>query len=287
MKIDFPMTKLRSAGSFVRFAVLMSLYSRENAVYFDQCLKSIYDQTLMATEVVLVIDGPIGNELMQIISQWSSLLKIKTVPLATNVGLGEALRIGLNHCTEELIVRMDTDDICLPERFDRQVKYMMENDSIAVYGGYIEEVDPVTLSFEGVRSVPNECHEVLSQAKFRCPMNHVTVIFRKSDVLAVGSYQDLPYMEDYSLWLRLLANGYKLVNSPEVFVRARTGEAMVKRRRGRVFIESERRLHHLKKKLNFAGRMQLTGIFLLRLSVRLLPPYILRRIYKALRLYDK
>ncbi|EOB3983346.1 glycosyltransferase, partial [Escherichia coli] len=121
-----------------KISVLMSVYYKEKPAYLDEALNSLAIQTYKADEIVLVIDGQIPIQLKNVIDKWLLLLPIKTIPLEKNVGLGNALNIGLNYVTNKLVARMDTDDICVPERFEKQISYFQKNPSTIILGGAID-----------------------------------------------------------------------------------------------------------------------------------------------------
>lgn len=265
------------------FSVLLSLYDREKPEYLDACLQSIESQILKADEIVLVLDGPINPSLREIVDRWCARLPIKLVPLAVNVGLGRALDAGLSECKHDLVCRMDTDDICVPERFAVQVPYMLKNASLSICGSDIDEIDPVTEEFIGVRSVPKSSSNINRWAKFRNPFNHMSVVYRRADVLKSGGYQDFLLMEDYYLWLRMISKGFKGENLERSLVRARTGKEMLIRRRGLNYFRREWALYLAKHELGMTGWIAGFFVFLLRSIPRLMPNSLLLSIYEITR----
>ena len=127
-------------GSNMKFSVLMSLYYKESPYYFEECLVSIYNQTVPVTELVIVEDGPLTDELYSILKEWGDKLNLIRVRLEQNVGLGQALNYGLKHCTNEIVARMDTDDVCLPHRFERQLA-VMKRGQVDVCGSSVSEFE--------------------------------------------------------------------------------------------------------------------------------------------------
>ena len=118
----------------MNFSVLMSLYDKEKPYNLELCLQSIKNQTLKPNEVVVVIDGPLGDVLLGIVDSFQADLNIKKVKLKYNVGLGSALNIGLRECSNSIIARADTDDICLPNRFELQIPFLIKN-NLSLCGG--------------------------------------------------------------------------------------------------------------------------------------------------------
>lgn len=223
--------------SNVDVSILMSLYIKEKPDYFKESLMSIFNQTRMPNEIVLVLDGPITPELQKIVDKYqkekSGLFNL--VPLKENVGLGKALAVGVESCKYELIARMDTDDIMLPNRIEKQVAEFSSNPDLTIVGSNIDEFYDTPKRIIGRRMVPEMNEEIRSFSKKRNPFNHMTVMFKKSAILKVGNYQPMMGFEDYYLWARLLKAGYKGKNIQESLVHARTGKDMYARRGGRTY----------------------------------------------------
>lgn len=267
----------------IGFSVLMSLYVKEKTSYLDLCLDSLSKQTLKANEIVVVLDGPINEELNNMLQKWASTLPLKIYPLTNNVGLGAALNYGLEKCCYNLVARMDTDDICYYNRFELQVNEFTKDPMLVLLGGAISEFDGDVSNITGERIVPLEHEDILSSAKTRNPFNHMTVMYKKDAICDVGGYIHHHFMEDYNLWLRVLSKKYLTKNLPNILVSARTGSVMLSRRRGLHYIQSEYILAKLKYKLGFLGKTQSIIIFLMRCLPRFIPVFMLRWIYNILR----
>ncbi|MBX9370563.1 glycosyltransferase, partial [Morganella morganii] len=177
-------------------------------------------------EVIIVHDGKLTSELYSVIEKWEALLPIQNVILDNNCGLGIALNIGLEQCSNDIVMRADTDDINLPNRFEIQYKYMTQNPEITLCGSHVNEFEASSDEIIRVKKVPIG-DNIVKVIKKRNPFNHMAVCFRKKHIINVGGYMDLPYMEDYYLWLRLLNKNYNLVNLDTILVSARVGEAMI------------------------------------------------------------
>ncbi len=163
-----------------KFSVLMSVYAKEKPELLERALRSIVEQTLPADEIVLVEDGPLTPELYTVFDRFPQLVR---VPLKQNMGLGKALNEGLKHCRNEWVARMDSDDISLPERFERQMAHLARHPEIDVLGCSLSEFESDPDLITATKSSPAD---VTQYIKFRSPVNHATVIFRKSAVLAAG-----------------------------------------------------------------------------------------------------
>lgn len=266
----------------MKFSTLISLYHKENPLFLDQCFKSIWNnQTIQPSEIILVLDGPIGEELSQCVEKWKKVIgtSLKIIPLSQNVGLGKALNEGLKHCSNDWVFRMDTDDICTPDRFEKQVAFIQQNPDVVLFSGQVMEFDQEISDANVLKAVPVGFEEIKKFAQKRCPLNHMTAVYRKSIIEKLGGYQHHLYMEDYNLWLRVIGAGYKVGNHPDVLLYARVGNGMHARRKGYQYIKSEKQLRDLKKQLKLQSPIHANMLFLARSLFRLLPASILGKIY--------
>ncbi len=265
----------------MKFSVLMSLYFKEKPEYLTECFESLKNQTVQADEIVVVFDGAITPELEQVVQNFAEILPLNIVRLEQNQGLGKALNHGLTHCRNEWVFRMDTDDICIPERFEKQVTFIEQNPDTIIFGGQIAEFGSDINDVVSYRRVPTETKAIVEFTQKRCPFNHMTVAYQKSAVLECGGYQDL--QEDYYLWIKLVALGKKVANLPEVLVYARVGNGMVGRRRGIAQAKAEWRLFKLKHQVGMQNIVSGFITFTMRVIPRLLPTTLLTHFYKLLR----
>lgn len=258
----------------------MSLYDKEQPLFLDACFASLCGQTLQAAEIVLVLDGPIRADLMNVIEQWQAKLPIVIVALPVNIGLAMALNEGLKQCRYDYIARMDSDDICDAQRFEKQFRFLRKHPDISLLGGYIDEFDEDETMAVSCRQVPLRHSDIEQKIKLKSPFNHVTVVFRKDALLAVGGYQNLRVMQDYDLWLRMVAAKCKTANIPDILVHVRVGNGMLTRRRGMKCLASEIRLARLKVDLNVQNRILAFFTFVVRSVPRFLPKPVLALIYR-------
>lgn len=195
------------------YTILISVYSKEKPEYLKLALDSIYNQTLPPDEVVLVEDGPIGDNLKQVIVGYPAL---KIVSIETNQGLSNALNTGLKYCSNDIVARMDSDDICFPMRFEKQVLFMQSHPKIDVVGAYALKIDENGNNLNELLKVPID-NDKIRRLIWTCPMNHPTVVFRKSKILYAGGYNPDagPRQDDYDLWFRCAAKGLHFANIPE------------------------------------------------------------------------
>lgn len=267
----------------LKFSVLMSLYDKELPEYFELCLNSLYKQTLPANEIILVLDGKINKELMAIINKWKEILPITTVQIENNVGLGNALNIGIKHCSNSWVARMDTDDICVHDRFEKQIKHLVDNPEVKLLGGRIDEFYENPDVVISTRFSCSKHNAIFEYCRSRNPFNHMTVMFNRNVVIEQGGYCHHLYMEDYNLWLRILSSGYKVANIDDVLVKVRVGNGMLQRRRGWKYVKSELILAKLKRNLKIDSNIRIMTITFLRIIPRLIPQWGLECCYKILR----
>lgn len=266
------------------FSLLMSLYYKENPSFLNDCFNSIWiNQTVKPNEIVLVFDGPITDDLQNIVNKWKNQIGdiLKLVKLKENVGLGKALNEGLNHCSHEWVFRMDTDDICMPDRFEKQVEYIINNPDVVLFSGQILEFNEIPSDSSVIKIVPTHHVEILKYAQKRSPFNHMTVAYKKSVIESVGGYQHHLYMEDYNLWLRVIAAGYQVGNHSDVLLCARVGNGMHARRKGLQYIKSEKQLLDLKNELQLQNPLYANMMFLVRSVFRLMPSTVLGKFYNS------
>lgn len=248
-----------------------------------QALESIWDdQTLKPAEIVLVKDGPLTPELDAVIDDFRRSAPLTVVALERNRGLGIALCEGLKHCTCELVARMDGDDVAKPERFARQVEFMTGHPDIAVCGSWIDEFIGSTDNVVSQRRLPETSAELVAFGRRRNPLNHPTVMFRKSAVEAVGGYEHFPLFEDYWLWARMLTAGYRFYNFQEPLLWFRTSADVYRRRGGWRYAMTELKLQYRLRKLGYISFMDIIVGGGIRFAVRILPNSIRKTLYNKL-----
>lgn len=277
-------------------SVLMSVYKKENPEYFKAALESIINQNMQPDEIVVIKDGPLTEELEQVL-EWLQVqvsdraergecintsrksMVIRTYQFEENVQLGRALRKGVELCEHELVARMDTDDIACPDRLQKQYDYMMTHPRVAALGGYIEEFCDDN-SFSNVKTMPVGLAELRSYARFRNPLNHMTVMLRRDAVLDAGNYRHYPFLEDYDLWGRVLAYGYQLDNLPEVLVRARVGNELYGRRGGFDYCKRYLGLRREQHKLGITNFMEWMVACAITIAVTIIPSGARKQVYQ-------
>lgn len=205
-------------------SIVMSVYSGDKAHYLECALQSVADQTLKNYELVLVEDGTIGADLQAVINRFRSSIKIKSVPLKQNKGLATALNAGISNCKNELIARMDADDIMLPNRLEKQLEYFRQNPHTDILGSWAYDIDAEGNKLS-LRKVP-ATHQKIMKYIWTCPLIHPSVMFKKQSLLNVGLYNEsIARRQDYELWFRCAAAGLQFANIPEPLLLYRFTEA--------------------------------------------------------------
>ena len=267
----------------MKFSVLLSIYSKEKYNYLKKSLDSIFCQSIIPDEVVLVEDGPLTEELYLILDEYEKKYpQLKRIKLPVNGGLGKALNEGLKHCSYDLVARMDTDDICFPDRFEKQIRYMLDNPDIDISSAWIEEFEEEVNNIKSVKKVPETHKEVSVYIKSRNPLNHPAVIFRKSAIEKAGGYQHFPLFEDYYLWARMFANGSKFGNIQEPLLHFRTSSDMFKRRGGIRYAVNSAKFQWQLHKLGIISTTAAIKASIIRGAVYLMPNSIRKIIYSKL-----
>lgn len=226
-----------------KYSVLMSVYHKENPEYLRAAMNSIWEQTVKTDDFVLVCDGPLTPELDAVIAEMQEEHpELTVVRLAKNGGLGNALNEGMKHCKNDLVARMDSDDISRPDRCERQLAVFRDYPEVSIVSGVVEEFTQSTEKIDSRRVLPETHKEILDFARKRNPFNHPCVMYRKAAVEAAGGYKDFYLLEDYYLWIRMLQSNAIGYNIQEPLLWMRAGSDMYKRRSGLRYARSQKAL---------------------------------------------
>lgn len=261
----------------LRFSVVMSVYKNDNPIAVREALESIVNQTLPPDEIVLVADGMISEDLEAVIKNLDYIqTELTFLPQEVNRGLGAALRIAVENAKHEYVARMDSDDISLPDRFEKQMRWFEKNDELSVVGGMITEFVDTPDNITGKRVLPHDDKDIKRFMRSRNGINHVTAIFKKKDLLRVGNYQPFFGQEDYYLWMRMIKQGCVFLNIPDVVVNVRSGKTQYARRGGYTYVKSQLTLFNYMYKEGFISFSRLFYNYFIRIAVQLLMPNQLR-----------
>lgn len=225
-----------------RFSICTSVYKNDKPEFVRVALDSmLVQQSVKPGEIVLVQDGPVPYDLSHLLLEYKDKYGevLNIIRLDKNGGLGNALKLGVENAKYDIIARMDSDDICLPDRFEKQLAYLESHPECDIVGGQMTEFIDTPANIVGKREVPLTNEEIYQYMKSRCALNHVTVMFRKASVLRVGNYQDWFWNEDYYLWVRMMMAKCQFANIPDVAVNVRSGADQYARRGGMKYFKSE------------------------------------------------
>lgn len=260
------------------YSVLMSVYYKEKAEFLSRSIESMLEQTVKTDNFVLVCDGPLTKELDEVVEHFKNLYPniFDILRLEKNSGLGYALNKGLLRCKHEWVARMDSDDIASVNRIEKQLEAINNNPQISIVGGQIQEFVNEQSQGTGIRYVPINHEEIIKRAKKNNPFNHMTVMFRKQDVLAAGNYLEFKLFEDYYLWIRMLEKGFKAMNLNEILVYARVGSNMYQRRGGYSYFKTTKNFEKFLYNQHFISCLEYTKNILVRFIAAVLLPNKIR-----------
>ena len=271
-----------SVSKYENYSVLMSVYYKENSEYLKQAIESIQAQTFPTDDFVLVCDGPLNQELDSVIKKKQQEMKniLNVVRLKKNAGLGTALNKGIQQCKNELVARMDSDDISYPDRCEKQLMVFNTYPEISVCSGIVEEFATNPKVVESRRVPPETQEEIREFAKVRNPFNHPCVMYNKPDVEAVGSYKDFYLLEDYYLWVRMIMAGYQGYNLQEPLLHMRAGTDMYMRRGGLKYAKTQEKLFRFMKNNGFISKGQYIKNCVIRGESSLAPNWLRKFVFE-------
>lgn len=247
----------------MKFSVLISVYKNDNSDYFKKALESItVEQTKKPAQVVVVEDGPVSEKINEIINDLSQIekeIEFSVIEKPENEGLAAALNNGIDVCKHEWIARMDSDDISAPNRFEKQVLFIEKNPQIDIVGGAISEFNEHPGDLKSVRHVGLTQDDIIKMACSRTPMNHVSVMYKKSMVIKSGKYsENFGKLEDYKLWVDMISKKANMANLDDVLVYVRVGNGFISRRSNKREIQDWDMLQNYLKKAGIIT--SLTGL---------------------------
>jgi glycosyltransferase involved in cell wall biosynthesis len=261
------------------FSLLTSVYAKENPAHLAQCIDSVLGQTVLPDEWVIVKDGPLTEGLESVLADMRFPNELSVIALPENVTQGPARAEGLEAAKHGWVAIMDSDDICAPDRFEKQLGMIEADPRLGLIGGQIAEFSDDPAHVVAIRSVPAGHGEILRFAKRRNPFNSMTVMLRRDLALSAGNYRYFQWFEDYDLWARMISLGAACANHPDVLVHARVGAGMYGRRRGWSYIRSEWLMQRQLRALGLTNAAEFAGNVATRIPIRLLPERCLAAIY--------
>lgn len=263
----------------MEFSVCTSVYRNDKPEFVRVALNSmLVNQSVKPSEIVLVQDGPVPNSLSSLLYEYENEYPevMHIIRLEKNGGLGNALKLGVENAKYDICARMDSDDICLPDRFEKQLAYLEAHPECDIVGGQMTEFIDTPENIVGRREVPLTNEEIYEFMKSRCALNHVTVMFRKDAVMKAGNYQDWFWNEDYYLWVRMMMAGCKFANILDVAVNVRSGADQYARRGGKKYFDSEIGIKKLMLEKGMINRKEYVVNYVQRFIIQLLLPNSVR-----------
>ena len=261
------------------FSVITSVYKNDKPEYIRVALDSLLvQQTVKPDEIVLVQDGPVSHETSRLLLEYKDNYgeKLNVIKLTQNKGLGNALMLGVENAKCDLCARMDSDDICAPDRFEKQLAYLESHPECDIVGGQITEFIDTPDNIVGKREVPCDNEAIYHYMRSRCALNHPTVMFKKKAVLDAGNYQDWFWNEDYYMWIRMMENGCVFANLPDVLVNMRSGLDQYGRRGGKKYFDSEIGIKKLMLEKGMITRKEYIVNYIQRFIIQLILPNSVR-----------
>lgn len=254
------------------YSVLMSVYAKDRAGYLTVAVESMLNQTVPPEEYVIVVDGPVPEALKVIVSEYEKNRELFTVIwLEKNGGLGNALNEGLKYCRNELIARMDADDISMPTRCEKELQRFKQNENLAICGTYIEEFYDKPENVHTMRKVPTQYESIKRFIRRRQPFNHPTVMFKKSEVIRCGGYGCLKRKQDFDLFSRMINNGCYALNIDESLLKFRADQDNYKRRKSWDYVKSSIYVGKLNFKRGYCSLFDLAYIVCGQIALYIMP----------------
>lgn len=263
------------------FSVLMSIYYKETVANLCQSLDSIFNNTVLPNEIVIIKDGKLTDELEQCLNEYQSKYDIiKIYGYEQNKGLGLALQYGVEKCNNEWIARHDTDDICDKFRFEKQIKFLEQNPKCSMVGSFVAEFIDTPDNIISQVELPINYDDIIKFSKKRTPFRHPTLFMKKAEVLKAGNYQDCYLVEDYDLITRMLQAGTYAMNIPENLVFMRVSKDFYNRRGGWKYCKSINRFMKTLRKRKYISFFRYLCNISIRTVVSLSPSWLRSWIYK-------
>lgn len=265
----------------IQVSVVMAVYKNDDFFFFDEAIKSLLIQTHLPDEIIIVIDGFVNDKIDAVVQKYYNHHIFKFIRLSENNGLANALNVGISNAKYDLIARMDADDICFPERFERQINHMFK-ENLDIVGGQIIEFGENLGDIISERKVPL-CHDdMIKFLMLRSPFSHPTILFKKDVFYSLGGYSVKVFPEDYDFFVRAYINGFRFGNIDENVLWFRLGKnysEAIKRRWGIKYAKNEYILYKHFLNIGFYKFTDFLKAVVLKIPMRLLPFFIYKYIY--------
>ena len=263
---------------YEKFSVILPIYWKNQFSSFQNTFQSILNQTYKPSEIIIVFDGKVEKKIKDYIKKKKKIINIKEIKNVTNLGLGKSLNKAVKICSYNLIARTDCDDLNYKDRFKKQISYMKLH-NLDVCGSSIIEFSSISLN-SMVKKNPLMNEQISRRLKYRNPFNHQTVLFKKKSVLKAGNYKDVPFFEDYYLWVRMKKKGSIFGNLNKILVRADIDKNFYDRRSGISYLRKYQFFLSKCKKIGYINNIEYFYLLLLRTSIYLFPGIIVKFFYQ-------
>ncbi len=270
---------ISSEIKYINFSIIIPVYVKENPVYLKECLASVQKQTLKPQEVIICIDRSITSEIRKALDSFKDALNIVEYVYSGKNQLGGSLNLGVLKSNNDMIIRMDADDICFEGRFEKLINFFVKED-LDLLGSWTEEFYTIPGDLKYLRKTPQEIKK--GSGWWRCPFNHPSVIFKRHKVLEAGNYQRCLGFEDWYLWLRMKSKGMNMSNIPEPLVFQRIGNGFEFRRSGKDYLRKKIQALRLWSSLNLIPKWVFLLTIIIEVIFRNLPKKIVKLIYLKL-----
>ena len=216
------------------FSIILPIYKKNKISEVVNCLNSVVNKSLLPNEIVIIYDGFVNSSIKDIVNNKLFFFNKKIVHNSTNIGLGLTLKKGVMNCSNDLIIRVDADDVNNKNRFYELIKAAKKNKKADIIGSYLLEKNNNNYY---LKKVPISLSEVKRLIFYRNPLNHNTILLKKRSIIKVGSYRDIRFFEDYYLWLKIIKNNGKIINLNKVLVCSKQDKAFLERRSGYKYLK--------------------------------------------------
>lgn len=264
-----------------KYSVLTTVYSKEKPEYLRQCLESMVNQTILPFEYVIVEDGPLTDELEKVIQEFSANYSFfKVIRLEENEGCGPASIAGMNACTTDLVARIDSDDISLPNRCELELVAFENDNDLVVVGSDMYEFEDDVSNVVSIKRMPSQVDEIYKYGKTRNPFNHSTVMMRKSIVQSFGGYAPLRRSLDLELFTKLVANNCKCLNINIPLVYFRVGSSRVKRKKNWTNLKCDLKVYRRNRRIKYISFFEYVFVVMRQVVFFILPVKLANYLYK-------
>lgn len=265
------------------YSILTTLYKNDKPEQLKESIESMLAQTVLTNDYVIVADGPLTKELDDVLASYEASYDFfHIVRLPENVGLGQALREGLTHCKNDLVARLDADDLSMPNRCELQLALFEKEDDLVIVGSDMYEFADDPNVIVDLKTMPSTPEQIYKYGKRRNSFNHSSVMYRKSIIEKHGSYSSMRRSQDLELFSKILHSGCKCRNISEPLIKFRCGDTRVQRKKKWSNVKSDLKIFNQNRKMGYAGPLDYAYVLVTQIVFYLLPAKIAGFLYMKL-----